>query len=439
MVTERWARVARAARQPVSAASLVAYRAAFGLLMFAGVVRFVAAGWVDGFYVTPELTLGYPGLEWIQPLSRVGMYSVFAALGVLALLIAAGVWARGAALLFAVGFTYVELLDQTCYLNHYYLVSLLALLLSVLPIRRGVAAVPRAWLWTLRAQVGLVYVFAGVAKLAPDWLLDAQPLSIWLSTMELPIVDDLVARPWVAYLASWFGAAFDLAIVPLLLWRRTRVAAFSVAIGFHVVTWLMFPIGLFPWIMIANATLFFAPDWPTRGPRLLRAWERTRRRDPRATLGPAFDLPRRGRFLGAVLAIHFALQIAIPLRHLAYPGDVLWTEEGLRFAWKVMIVEKAGIARFEVRDPPTGRQWTIYPRQYLTARQEKMLSVQPELIRQFAHHLQREFAARGIAAVEVRADVEVAMNGRRRRRLIDPAVDLAREPFSWSPYAWIVR
>jgi vitamin K-dependent gamma-carboxylase len=57
----------------------------------------------------------------------------------------------------------------------------------------------------------------------------------------------------------------------------------------------------------------------------------------------------------------------------------------------------------------------------------------------FAHHLRDEFTARGIADVEVRADVEVAINGRRRRRLIDPTVDLAREPFTWLPYRWILR
>lgn len=415
----------RRAIEPICAASLVAYRWALGLLLCFGSLRFMAAGWVDDFYVTPALTLGYPGLEWIVPLSRAGMYAVFVGLAVLALVIAAGVWIRGAALLFAIGFTYVELLDQTCYLNHYYLVSLLIALLVALPIRRGIAVVPRYWLWVLRAQVGLVYVFAGIAKLGPDWLLDAQPLSIWLSTMELPLVG---AAPWVAYAASWFGAAFDLAIVPLLAWRRTRIPAFGVLVGFHLATWLMFPIGLFPWIMIANATLFFSPSWPL----LARNWERTRHRDVVAALTPARVRP-------AVWLVYFALQLGVPLRHLAYPGDVLWTEEGLRFAWKVMIVEKAGIARFEVRDPASDRTWIVYPREYLTSRQEKMLSVQPELIRQFAHHLRREFAARGIPAVEVRADVEVAMNGRRRRRLIDPRVDLAREPFSWRPYAWILR
>lgn len=426
----------RTAREPVSAASLVVYRWVFGLLLFGGVVRFGAAGWVDDFYVTPQLTLGYPGLEWIQPLSRAGMYGVFALLGGLALLIAAGLWVRGAALLFALGFTYVELIDQTTYLNHYYLVSLLALLLAALPIRRGIAVVPRASVWVLRAQVGLVYVFAGIAKLGPDWLVDAQPLSIWLSTKDLPVVGDLVAQPWVATAAAWFGAAFDLAIVPLLLLRRTRVLAFGLAVAFHVATWLMFPIGLFPWIMIANATLFFAPDWPLCTAWLQKAWDRTRDRNLLAALR---DAPRPPRLLGVLLAIHFALQLVVPLRHLAYPGDVLWTEEGMRFAWKVMIVEKAGIARFEVRDPQSGRQWTVYPREYLTARQEKMLSTQPELIRQFAHILQRDYAARGIPGVEVRADVEVAMNGRRRRRLVDPTIDLAREPFSWMSYAWILQ
>lgn len=408
----------------VSAASLVAYRWVFGLLMLAGVIRFVAEGWVDELYVDPTLHFAYPGLEWITPWSRTGMYLHMAALGGLALLIAAGVWVRWSALLFAIGFTYVELLDQTCYLNHYYLVSLLAVLLALMPLERGITSVPRWWLTAFRTQVGLVYVFAGIAKLGSDWLVDAQPMTIWLASVKLPLVGDALAAPWVAFAASWAGALFDCAIVPLLLWRRTRRVAYSVLVVFHVLTWLMFPVGLFPWIMIANATLFFAPEWPLR-------WLRR----PVPLTPPVTS----SRVVVAVLVVHFALQLALPFRHLLYPGDVLWTEEGLRFSWKVMIVEKAGIARFEVRDPTTDRTWTVYPSQLLTRRQEKMMSVQPEMIRQFAHMIAAQFAARGIQAVEVRADVEVAMNGRRRRRLIDPTVDLAHEPFRWSAYPWILR
>jgi hypothetical protein len=429
MGTERLTALRRLATEPTSAASLVAYRWAFGLLALFGVVRFVASGWVDEFYVQPHVHLSYPGFEWLQPWPRGGMYLHFTGLGVLAILIATGTWVRGAALLFAIGFTYVELLDQTFYLNHYYLISILACLLAALPIRAGTTVVPRWWIWALRLQVGLVYVFAGVAKLGPDWLVDAQPLQIWLALMDLPLVGDLVAHPWAPYLAAWFGAVFDLTIVGFLLYRRTRKVAFVVLVGFHVATWLMFPIGLFPWVMIANATLFFAPEWPLVF--------RRRRSAPR----DLFPVPPRPthRILRVLLGIHFALQLTLPLRHLFYPGDVHWTEEGLRFAWKVMIVEKAGVLRFEVRDPATGRQWTVYPREYLVARQERMLSVQPEMIRQFAHFLADRFAERGIPNVEVRADVEVAMNGRRRRRLIDPTVDLAHEPFRWGSYSWILR
>ncbi len=416
------------ALEPTSAASLVAYRWAFGLLMTLGAIRFAAEGWIDQLYVAPQLTLGYPGLEWIVPLPGAGMYALFAALAVLGLAIAAGVRVRASALLFALGFTYVELLDQTCYLNHYYLVTILALLLAALPVERGTAVIPRWWLWVLRAQVGLVYVFAGLAKLGPDWLLDAQPMSIWLSTMELPIVGDLVAHPAVAYAASWAGMLFDLAIVPLLLVRRTRALAFVAVVAFHVATWLMFPIGLFPWIMIANATLLCAPDWPRRW------WRRV---DTGALLAPAAN-PATPRWLVHLLALHLVVQLLVPLRHVLYPGDVLWTGEGLRWSWKVMIVEKAGIARFEVVDPATGRRWLEYPRTYLTPRQEKMLAVEPELIRQFAHHLAARYRARGVSSVQVFADVEVAFNGRRRQRLVDPHHDLAAEPFAWGAYPWIL-
>ena len=41
----------------------------------------------------------------------------------------------------------------------------------------------------------MVYVFAGLAKLNADWLLDAQPLRIWLAARsDLPIVGPLLAQ-----------------------------------------------------------------------------------------------------------------------------------------------------------------------------------------------------------------------------------------------------
>lgn len=425
--TDRLDRLLRRAREPIDPGSLTVWRVAFGLLMAVAVIRFFAHGWIARFYIEPELLFPYPGFEWVAPWPGAGMYLHFAALGVLALLMAAGLWFRPAAALFCLGFTYVELLDQTHYLNHYYLVSLLAGLCALMPLGRG-AAIPRWCLWVLRAQVGLVYVFAGVAKLGPDWLLDAQPLSIWLAACtDAPLVGPLLDQRWVAHAASWAGMFFDLTIVGWLSWKRTRAAALAAVVVFHVATAALFPIGLFPWLMIANAALFFGPDWPRR---LLSR--------PRA-VAPARDrAPRRVHRLAlGGFALYFAVQVLVPLRAHLYPGDVLWTEEGMRFSWRVMLVEKAGVARFVVTDRGTGQRWRIYPREFLTPRQEKMMSFQPEMIRQFAHHLAAEFERRGHRDVAVSAEVYVSFNGRRSAPLIDPGVDLSAQKFSLSHASWI--
>jgi vitamin K-dependent gamma-carboxylase len=397
--------------KPVDAASAIAFRVLFGLVMAASMVRLIARGFVDELYVAPAYHFRYWGFEWL-PMPPV--YPLVVALAVVALLLAAGVMHRVCAALFFVGFTWLELVDVTNYLNHYYFVSLVALLLVFMPLERGRATVPAWVVWTLRLQLGLVYVFAGVAKLDTDWLLHAEPLRTWLAArLEW-------THPVVPYAMSWGGALFDLSIFGALLWSRTRPFAYTAVVGFHVVTWLLFNIGMFPWIMIAATTIFFAPSWPRRFG--LRSGDRE---------GPS----SRSHFVVLVLAVHFTVQLVLPLRHLAYPGDVNWTEEGARYAWRVMLVEKTGLVEFRVVEPTTGRTWRIDPRDELTVQQTKMMSTQPDLILQYAHHLAERFGGN----VEVYADAWCSLNGRPSARLIDPAVDLARERDSLAPKTWIVR
>ncbi|MAT99150.1 MAG: hypothetical protein CL608_18545 [Anaerolineaceae bacterium] len=45
---------AEALTKPVNIGSLVVLRVAFGLLMFAGMVRFMARGWVTELYIQPQ-------------------------------------------------------------------------------------------------------------------------------------------------------------------------------------------------------------------------------------------------------------------------------------------------------------------------------------------------------------------------------------------------
>ena len=272
-------RVAEAGSRPVSAQSAAAFRIAFGALALAAVVRFAARGWIDDLYVAPEHHFTYAGLWWVRPWPDWGMQAHFALMGLAAAGVALGYRYRLSIAAFFLLFTYAELLDKTTYLNHYYLVSLLSLLMIFMPLhrawsldaRRGPptegATVPAWVVWTLRTQLGAVYLFAGAAKLNPDWLFHAQPLRIWLSNAapDAPLIGALLRETWTAYAMSWAGAAFDLTIVGWLLWRRSRLWAYAVLAAFHVLTGLLFPaIGMFPWMMTAFALVFLPLDWPRR-------------------------------------------------------------------------------------------------------------------------------------------------------------------------------
>ena len=270
--------VQAATLERVDAASLAVFRIVFGLVGALIVARFFAYGWIGELYIEPAHHFTYLGFGWVKPWPVWGMYIHFTALGLLALGIAAGYSYRLCALLFFLGFTYVELLDKTTYLNHYYFAALVSLLMVFLPLNKSLSVdawlksrtlwdtVPVGALWLLRGQLAAVYVFAGIAKLNADWLLEAQPLRIWLQDHTgLPVVGVLLGEAWTAYAFSWGGALFDLTIVGWLMWKRTRPVAYVVLVAFHLMTCLLFPeIGVFPWLMMGAALLFFPPDWPRR-------------------------------------------------------------------------------------------------------------------------------------------------------------------------------
>ena len=98
---------------------------------------------------------------------------------------------------------------------------------------REASSVPALWLFAFRFQVGVVYFFAGMAKLQPDWLLHGQPLAIWLSSQtDLPLLGPLFAVPGAPLAMSWAGFLFDTTIVLWLSLRRTRPYAYALVVGF---------------------------------------------------------------------------------------------------------------------------------------------------------------------------------------------------------------
>lgn len=434
--------------QPASIAPLVIFRLIFGGMMFASTLRFILKGWVQQLYLEPQFFFKYYGFSWVEVPGETGLWLLFGLMLISSLGIMLGAWYRLSAFIYFLSFTYVELLDLSNYLNHYYFVSLVALLMIFLPAHRAfsvdvwrkpalaASTVPFLCIGLIRLQLGIVYFYAGLAKLHPDWLLEAQPLRLWLSARpDLPLIGSLLGKVWVAFLFSWFGAIYDLSIPFLLSWKRTRLLAYAAVVVFHVLTWLLFPIGMFPWIMILSTLIFFPAGFHQKIISALKKLFRIRLSAPARQLHSGwFGRP----LVQTVLAGFIIFQLVFPFRFALYPGNMFWTEQGFRFSWRVMLIEKAGSVYFRVRNPETGHTLEVQPQQYLTPLQEKMMATQPDMILQFAHFLAKEYEKLGIPSPEVYAEAYSTLNGRRSSRLIDPTVDLAKQTDSFAPKSWIL-
>lgn len=439
----------------VSIAPLAVFRFLFGFIMLVSIIRFAANGWIYDLYVNPDFFFTFYGFDWVTPLGETGMYLLFLGMGLAALSIMLGYYYRVGIVFFFLAFTYVELIDKTNYLNHYYFVSIVSFLLMFVPANRSFSldvlrkpSLRREYVpaWTInifKLQLGLVYFFAGVAKLNPDWLLNAMPLQIWLpANADLPIVGPLLEYTASAYIFSWAGAFYDLTIAFFLLWKRTRILAYLAVIVFHMSTWFLFQIGMFPFIMILCTLIFFPADFHKK---IIRVISRLKNYlpfslpEPKPAQEKGFRLDRKKQsIIGSILIIHFVLQLLLPFRYVLYPGNLFWTEQGFRFSWRVMLMEKAGHATFHMKNPETGNEWQVRNWDYLTPKQEKEMATRPDMILQFAHHLEKEYQKNFSGDVEITAESNVTLNGRRSQPMIDPNVDLTEQDRGLAHKEWIL-
>jgi len=369
-------RITNFLNKQVSGAPLVLFRVAFGVMMALSILRFWAMGWVEQIYIKPSFFFTYYGFEWVKPLSENGMYAVFALMLLSAVFIALGFAYRISSVLFFLLFTYVELIDKTTYLNHYYFISIIALLLCFLPAHRmfsldvklgltkAATSLPRWMVLSIQLQMALVYFFAGIAKINHDWLVEALPLRIWLPAKnDTPFIGALLNETWVAYLFSWCGMLFDTLIPFFLFWRRTSYWAYALVVIFHVLTAILFPgIGMFPFVMIVCATVFL----PSEFHEFLLGTKNEERRTEAASLAT-----RSSQLATTFFILHFSIQLLLPFRYVFYPEKSFWHEEGYRFSWRVMLMEKAGMATFHVKDSVTKQLTEIRNADYLTPQQEK--------------------------------------------------------------------
>ncbi|MCB1167599.1 MAG: HTTM domain-containing protein [Leptospiraceae bacterium] len=451
------------------------FRTVWSTILLILPLRYFLNGWIESYFYEPEFFFSFLDFAWYGPLPAPGMYILFGALCALALGIGLGWRYRLAAAAYAVLFAYFLSIDKTIYLNHYYLVFLLTTLLAALPAphssnstpvnagsMHSKLVVPRISELSIKAMIAVVYLYAALAKVRYDWLIDAMPLRIWLpARVDSFPGGEWLAIPALAWVFAWGGLLFDGSIAFFLFARRTAPYAFLAVVFFHITTALLFRIGMFPWIMIAANTIFLGPLTFLSDGLYQRTLGRFLKREPAheeavtsfADGGQRISAVRasgRQRFSGrmlqricelsgssvagtrlyrqklftGLLLVFILLQIVLPARRFLYPGKTTWNEYGFRFSWQVMVMQKSGLCEFTIHKGE--RQLRLNPSEILSPYQEMMMSTQPDMILQFGRYLSRRFGAGSPSGTaSVFAHCLVSLNGRPHQPMVRSDVDLS--------------
>ena len=424
----------------VDNAQLLVFRVFYGILVAAESFGAIATGWVRRTLIEPKFTFNFIGFEFLQPLPGNGMYIYFALMGIFGILIMLGYRYRFAALGFAILWTGVYLMQKTSYNNHYYLLMLLAYIMAFLPAAASFSldsrikpTTKKEWMynwcrWLIIAQLFIVYTYAAIAKLYADWL-DFSFVELLLKgKKDYALVGAFLQQAWVHKSVAFFGIFFDLLIVPALLWKRTRKFAFVAAIFFHLFNSIVFRIGIFPYLSLAFCLFFFEP----------KTIRNLFLREKKWSVPITGTLPGHANWTTVAILVYLIIQIALPIRHHFIGSDVLWTEEGHRLSWRMMLRSRAGTIRFRVVNKKTKAITRVNMNDYLTKKQRRKVACYPDFAWQFAQYLKKEYAQKG-EDIAVYVTSKAKVNQGEYAPLIDPKVDLASVKWHHiKPNPWVL-
>tara|TARA_R110002050_G_scaffold96776_6_gene201183 strand:- start:371 stop:1690 length:1320 start_codon:yes stop_codon:yes gene_type:complete len=419
---------------------LLIFRIFFGILVSLECYGAIATGWVKKNLIDPEFTFNFIGLDWLQPLPGIGMYLYFIVMGTLGIFIALGYRYRFSAGAFALLWTAVYLMQKTAYNNHYYLLILIALIMAFMPANRDYSLDARrnpsirtnhmsAYLkWAIVLQLFIVYTYASVAKLYGDWLDFSIIEILFKNKKSYPIIGGLLQEPLVHRVVGISGILFDLLIVPALLWKPTRKWAFVASLFFHLFNSIVFQIGIFPYLALAFTVFFFEPE------TIRKLF--FKKKEP--YLENVLTVPPQRELVLGILSLYFLIQLVLPIRHYFIEDDVLWTEEGHRMSWRMMLRSRTGITTFKIVNHTTGNSYLVNLDDYLSRGQKSKIKSYPDFMWQFAQRLRREYTEKG-EDISVFVNSRVSINGKPYQEFIDPKIDLGN--VSWNYFGhndWIL-
>jgi len=409
---------------------LVLFRIIFGLLISIEAFGAIATGWVRRVMVEPEFTFNFIGFDFLQIFIGEGMYAYFVVMGIFGILVMLGYKYRFAMLFYAIMWSGAYFMQKTSYNNHYYLMVLLCWIMAFLPASKDLSLdakfnsgfrsnkMPQWVKWTLVLQVGIVFMYGSVAKWYPDWLNGTAPGLFLRGKQHYYIIGELLQQKWVHYIIAYFGIIFDLLIIPMLLWKKTRLLGFYLSLFFHLFNSIVFQVGIFPYMSIAFALFFFSSE--TLNKRFLK------NRNRELYTGNEIIIPKNKNILIGILSVYFIFQIGLPLRHWVIKDDVLWTEEGHRLSWRMMLRSKSGTLTIRVKDKASGETKIYDYSKNLSKKQHRSIKTKPDLMWQFAQRIKKDEKKKG-NDVAVYFSSKVSVNGGPYFQFTNPEVDIAAQ------------
>tara|TARA_R110002049_G_scaffold112299_7_gene261747 strand:- start:3413 stop:4723 length:1311 start_codon:yes stop_codon:yes gene_type:complete len=421
-------------------AGLILFRIFFGILISLECYGALLTGWVKRILVDPKFTFTFIGFEWLSVFTGSGMYAYFFCMGTLGILIALGYKYRFAMCTFTLMWAGVYLMQKTAYNNHYYLLLLIAGILCFFPANAAYSLDAKYnpklrsntmytyFKWIIVLQLCIIYTFASVAKLYADWLDFGFIKILMQGKANYILIGGLLQEPWVHQVVAVFGILFDFLIIPALLWKPTRKIAFLIAIFFHLFNSIVFQIGIFPYLALAFTVFFFEPQ------TLRKIFLKKELNYPKVNL----KKPKLKNLMVTGWIVYFIFQIGLPIRHHFFTDAVVWTEEGHRLSWRMMLRTRGGTISFTTLNKKNKERKQINLADYLTKKQQRRVSSYPDFIWQFAQHLKQEALDKN-EEVSVFVRASVSINGKPFAPFIDPTVDLANEEWHhFKHHSWIL-
>jgi hypothetical protein len=409
---------------------LIVFRIFFGFLIACESFGAIITGWVKRVLIEPQFTFSFIGLEWLQPLPGYGMYFYFIIMGLFGIAIMLGYRYKIAIISYTILWAGVYFMQKTSYNNHYYLLLIISFYMIFLPANQYASLDVKQqrvqkkntmpyWVSLLFIiQVTIVYFYASIAKFYPDWL-DGTFTKLLLSgTTSNEFLLKIFLNKYFYLFIAYAGILFDLLIVPLLLFKKTRTIALVASLLFHLFNAIFLQIGIFPFFALSFSLFFYPPE------KIRKLFFKNKL---------SIEEPTVSNYFGKRIFLYFLIpflfiQLLLPLRHHLIEGDVLWTEEGHRLSWRMMLRKRDGFINFKIKNNDTGEMTSYNYHKNLTPKQANALATKPDFIWQYCQRIKQEYRGKNIS---IFIDCKNKINNGEFKTLIDPKQDFVKAKWDY--------